>query len=69
MGHVTRSTVVGRPPEEIFAVLADVGRLREVSDMTIQVKGPGRPVQVGDTFEQVVRSSGRNSRPRGARSP
>ena len=55
MGHLTRSTVVACPPDRVYAVLADVERLPEFSDMTVAVRGgPGRPVRVGDRFEQVV---------------
>jgi hypothetical protein len=40
----------------VFAVLADVERLAEFSHMTVAVSGsPGRPLAVGDRFEQVVK--------------
>lgn len=58
---LTRSTVVSCPPERVYGVLADVERLPEFSDMTVAVhNGPGRPVQVGDRFEQVVKLLGRD---------
>jgi uncharacterized membrane protein len=56
---LTRSTTIACPPDRAFAVLTDVDRLPEFSDMTVDVRnGPGRPLQVGDTFEQVVRVLG-----------
>jgi len=60
MSSLTRATTVSCPPERVFAVLAEVERLPEFSDMTVAVRnGPGRPVQVGDTFDQVVRVLGK----------
>ena len=60
MGHINRSTSVACPPEQVFAVLADVERLPEFSAMTVDIRnGPGRPVQVGDRFDQVVRILGK----------
>lgn len=60
MSSLTRATTVACPPDHVFAVLADVERLPEFSEMTVAVRdGPGRPVQVGDRFEQVVRVLGK----------
>jgi ligand-binding SRPBCC domain-containing protein len=59
MGTINRATVVACPPERVFAVLADVDRLAEFSTMTVDIRnGPGRPVQTGDRFEQVVKVLG-----------
>jgi ligand-binding SRPBCC domain-containing protein len=59
MGHINRSTLVGCPPNKVFDVLTNVERLQEFSDMTIEVKGPGRAVQSGDTFQQRVKVLGK----------
>jgi uncharacterized membrane protein len=59
MGHLQRSTVVSCPPERVFDVLADVERLPEFSEMTVDIKGPGRPVEAGDRFQQVVKILGK----------
>jgi len=59
MANIVRETSVSCPPSDVFAVLADVERLPEFSDMTVAVKnGPGRPLQVGDHFDQVVKVVG-----------
>ena len=59
MANIVRETSVSCPPSEVFAVLANVERLPEFSDMTVAVKnGPGRPLQVGDRFDQVVKLVG-----------
>ncbi len=51
---------VERPAEQLFAVLADVRRLPEVSSMTVAVTGaPERLSGVGETFSQRVRILGR----------
>ncbi|HQZ33420.1 MAG TPA: SRPBCC family protein [Ilumatobacteraceae bacterium] len=43
-------------PGKVFEVLADVERLAEFSHMTLGISnGPGRPLAVGDRFEQVVK--------------
>ena len=59
MGHINRQTVVDCPPHHVFSVLEEVERLSEFSDMTVDVKGPGRPLRRGDTFEQVVKVLGK----------
>ena len=59
MTIIKRDIAVSCPPEHVFAVLANVERLPEFSDMTVRVEnGPGRPVEVGDTFDQVVKILG-----------
>ncbi len=59
MGTIARSTTIDCPPAEVFAVLANVERLPEFSDMTVAVRGgPGRDLQAGDRFEQVVKLLG-----------
>jgi len=59
MGHLARSTVVACPPEAVYDLLTRVDRLPELSDMTVSVEGPGRPVEVSDSFEQVVKVLGK----------
>lgn len=60
MSTLTRATTVACPPDRVYAILAEVERLPEFSDMTVAVRnGPGRPIRVGDTFEQVVRVLGK----------
>lgn len=59
MGHIVRSTTIACPPQRVFDVLTAVERLPEFSDMTVDVHGPGRPVEVGDRFDQVVRVLGK----------
>lgn len=59
MSTLTRSTVIHCRPQRVYDVLADVERLPQFSEMTVDVRnGPGRPIQVGDRFEQVVRVLG-----------
>jgi uncharacterized membrane protein len=59
MSTLTRSTLVHCRPQRVYDVLAEVERLPQFSDMTVDVRnGPGRPVQVGDRFEQVVKVLG-----------
>ena len=59
MTNIIREANVSCPPSEVFAVLSHVERLPEFSDMTVAVKnGPGRPLQVGDHFDQVVKIVG-----------
>ncbi len=56
MTSIRRRTFISCSPAKVFAVLADVERLAEFSHMTAAVtNGPGRPVAVGDHFEQVVK--------------
>ncbi|MEY2471575.1 MAG: hypothetical protein QOK28_904 [Actinomycetota bacterium] len=60
MGHLNRTTTVACPPTKVFSVLSDVDRLPEFSEMTVAVRnGPGRALQTGDRFEQVVRVLGK----------
>lgn len=60
MGHVQRSIVVGCPPEQVFAVLADIEQLPSFSSMTVDVRGgPGRALRTGDRFTQVIRLVGK----------
>ena len=59
MSSLTRSSVIHCPPQRVYDVLAEVERLPQFSEMTVDVRnGPGRPVQVGDRFEQVVKVLG-----------
>lgn len=60
MGNINRSALIACPPDRVFAVLTQVERLPEFSDMTVAVRnGPGRALQTGDTFEQVVKVLGK----------
>jgi uncharacterized protein YndB with AHSA1/START domain len=55
MTKIVREVTVSCPPERVFAVLSNVERLAEFSHMTVEVRnGPGRTLEVGDTFEQTV---------------
>ncbi len=59
MTNISREVVVSCPPERVFAVLSNVERLTEFSDMTVAVrKAPGRPIRPGDHFEQAVKVLG-----------
>lgn len=59
MSSLTRSTVIDCPPDRVYGVLSDVERLPEFSEMTVDVRnGPGRPLRLGDRFEQVVKVLG-----------
>lgn len=59
MTSFTRDKVVSCAPERVFAVLSDLDRLPELSDMTVAVhNAPGRALQAGDRFEQVVKVLG-----------
>lgn len=59
VANIVRETTISCPPSEVFAVLAQVERLPEFSDMTVAVKhGPGRPLKVGDHFDQIVKVVG-----------
>jgi len=56
MTSIQREIHISSPPTKVFAVLADAERLAEFSHMTVAVRnGPGRPLAVGDHFEQVVK--------------
>jgi uncharacterized protein YndB with AHSA1/START domain len=60
MTTIVREVLVSCPPARVFDALANIERLPEFSDMTVEVKNaPGRPVQVGDKFDQVVKVLGR----------
>ena len=59
MTKIVQEVVVSCPPNRVFALLSDVERLPEFSEMTVEVKnGPGRPLQAGDHFDQVVKVVG-----------
>lgn len=47
------STTIDRPPEAVFAYLADVSRHGEWSPKPYRVEGSTGPVQVGDSFTSV----------------
>jgi uncharacterized membrane protein len=59
VAHITKSIEIGCPPQTVFDVLSRVDRLREFSEMTVEVRDhPGRPVVAGDTFVQVIKVAG-----------
>jgi uncharacterized membrane protein len=59
MTKIVHEVVVSCPPDRVFALLSDVERLPEFSEMTVEVKnGPGRPLQAGDRFDQVIKVVG-----------
>ena len=55
MTSIRREIFISCPPSEVFGVLADVERLAEFSHMTVEVHGPGRKIEVGDHFDQIVK--------------
>lgn len=56
MAHISKSIEIGCPPQVVYDVLARPDRLREFSEMTVDVRDhPGRPVVAGDTFTQVIK--------------
>ena len=60
MARILRDVTIECSCEVVFGVLRDIDRLPEFSDMTVSVEGgPGRPVEVGDTFDQVVKVAGK----------
>lgn len=59
MTQIVREVSVACAPEHVFAVLSNVERLAEFSHLTVEIRnGPGRPIEVGDTFEQTVKVFG-----------
>ena len=59
MAAIVHEVTIARPPSEVFAVLSHVERLPEFSEMTVGVQnGPGRPLRVGDRFDQIVKILG-----------
>ncbi len=56
MTTINRQISISCAPARVFEVLADVERLAEFSHMTVEVtNAPGRTLQVGDRFNQVVK--------------
>lgn len=59
MTSIEREVVVSCPPDRVFALLSDIERLPDLAEMTVAVRnGPGRPIQAGDRFEQVIKVVG-----------
>ena len=59
MANIIREASASRQSSEVFAVAAQTERLPEFSDMTVAVNnGPGRPLQVGGHFDQIVKVVG-----------
>lgn len=59
MANIAREVSIDCPPSDVYALLSEVERLSEFSDMTVAVKnGPGRPLRVGDRFDQVIKLLG-----------
>lgn len=60
MATIEHAAVVERSAEEVWAVLADVRRLPELSESTIEVRGaPESLSREGQTFTQVVQVLGK----------
>lgn len=59
MGTVTRSTEIAAPPDAVWDVLRDVGRLPEFSPSTDAVDVDGDLRDVGQRFDQTVTVAGR----------
>lgn len=56
MTSIRREISIECSPGEVFAVLTDIERLAEFSHMTVGIaNGPGRPLAVGDHFDQIVK--------------
>lgn len=56
MTSIRRQIHIACEPSEVFRVLTDIERLAEFSQMTVGISnGPGRPLAVGDRFDQVVK--------------
>ena len=59
MTRIVRETEIDCPPEVVFGELSRVDHLPLYSHLTVGVtNAPARPVQVGDTFGQLVRVLG-----------
>ena len=59
MTHIARTITIDATASEVFAILQDLDRLPELSEMTVEVRNaPGRPIQTGDRFDQIVRVAG-----------
>lgn len=59
MTHIAREITIDAAPSEVFAVLRDLDRLPQLSEMTVEVRnGPGRPIETGDRFDQIVSVAG-----------
>jgi uncharacterized membrane protein len=56
MTRIRRQTTIDCHPHEVFEVLTDVEQLAAFSHMTVGISnGPGRGLQVGDRFDQIVK--------------
>lgn len=59
MTTITRDITIASTPTTVFAVLSDLEQLPALSEMTSEVKNtPGRPLQTGDHFDQIVQVAG-----------
>ncbi len=59
MNEVRRCVTSEASPEAVWAVLEDVNRLPDLSPGTVDVDGPRRLTEVGQTFEQTVELGGK----------
>jgi uncharacterized membrane protein len=56
VGHIKRSIEIQAAPERVFDRLVDLDGLPDWSTIVASTsKAPHRPLQAGDTFEQVIR--------------
>jgi uncharacterized membrane protein len=60
VGTIQHDTVIDAPAEQVWAAVADVGRLPELSRHTVEVRdAPARLTSIGQTFTQVVKVAGK----------
>lgn len=60
MGEIDHDAIIKSPAADVWAVLADVSRLPELSQHTVEVRdAPERLSGVGQTFTQVVKVVGK----------
>ena len=59
MTHIAREITIDSTPSRAFALLRNLDRLTELSEMTVEVRnGPGRDIKAGDRFDQIVKVAG-----------
>lgn len=59
MTTVERSVEVAAPAPRVWSLVEELWRMPHLSPSTVEVRGPDRLTEVGQTFEQTVRIAGR----------
>jgi uncharacterized membrane protein len=60
MGHIERSIELSAPADRVFDILVDLDRLPHWGTIVVRTDGiPEHPLEVGDTFTQVIRIAGK----------